>query len=287
MLLGEQIAQRYLTFNDRLIGIIGGAGSGKSSFIKGMFPGLDLVNDDDGLNPHKVMQMQIQDHFDSISDTTTFHLDMRFQTAFTQMHEIVSFVKNALKSGRRVIIEHFELLYPALEMNAEIMIGIGEEIIVTRPYVFGPFPKDIANIVHASLKYRKMAHTAEEVVMMILRKEYDIGRIWKSSDIKKGFILVFDEKPKIDLVELEKKARNIIDFHLDVAYYDEGHIKIGDHEPVPCSGPRIHIKNTAEIENFRLFHDFTYDSLNNTYLLVGLIGSGDYGNEGFNKPHVF
>jgi Ser-tRNA(Ala) deacylase AlaX len=201
------------------------------------------------------------------------------------MHEIVSFVKNALEKGRRVIIEHFELLYPALGMNAEIMIGIGEEIIVTRPYVFGPFPKDIANIVHASLKYRKMAHTAEEVVMMVLGKEYDSSRIWKSSDIKKGFILVFNKKPEIDPVELEKKAKDIISLNLDVAYYDESHIKFGDFEPVPCSGPRIHVKNTAEIEAFRIINHITHDSLNNTYLLVGLIGSGDQ--EGFSTPNVF
>ena len=106
LFLGEQISQRHLTFEDRLIGIIGDAGSGKSSLIKGMFPGLELVNDDEGLNPHKVMQMrmQIQEHFDSIRETTTFHLDMRFQTAFTQMHEIVTFVRDALEKGRRVII---------------------------------------------------------------------------------------------------------------------------------------------------------------------------------------
>ncbi|MBR3755914.1 MAG: alanine-tRNA synthetase second additional domain-containing protein, partial [Firmicutes bacterium] len=42
--LGMQIAQQYLNPNDKLIGIIGDAGSGKSMLIKGMFPGLDLCN---------------------------------------------------------------------------------------------------------------------------------------------------------------------------------------------------------------------------------------------------
>ena len=36
--LGMQIAQLYLNPHDRLIGIIGEAGSGKSALIRGMFP---------------------------------------------------------------------------------------------------------------------------------------------------------------------------------------------------------------------------------------------------------
>jgi len=56
LFLGEQISQRHLSFDDRLIGIIGDAGSGKSSLIKGMFPGIELVNDDDGLNSHQLKQ---------------------------------------------------------------------------------------------------------------------------------------------------------------------------------------------------------------------------------------
>ena len=35
---GMQIAQQYLSPFDRLIGVIGEAGSGKSMLIKGMFP---------------------------------------------------------------------------------------------------------------------------------------------------------------------------------------------------------------------------------------------------------
>ena len=289
LFLGEQISQRHLTFEDRLIGIIGDAGSGKSSLIKGMFPGLELVNDDDGLNPHKVMQMQmqIQDHFDSIRETTTFHLDMRFQTAFTQMHEIVFFVRNALENGRRVIIEHFDLLYGALKMNAEILIGIGEEILVTRPGVFGPFPKDIGDIVQASLKYRKMVHTAEDIATMLLEREYNINHTWKNSDVRRGFVLVFNEKPELDLAEFEKKIRDIINLNLDVAYNDEDHIRIGDFEPVNCNGPRIHVRNTSEIEDFSLLNHFTYDRLNNTYSLVGLIGAKDQDNDNLNRPGMF
>ena len=47
--LGQQIAQLYLNPSDKLIGIIGEAGSGKSALIRGMFPGLELTNDDNGV----------------------------------------------------------------------------------------------------------------------------------------------------------------------------------------------------------------------------------------------
>lgn len=46
--LGMQIAQQYLSPFDHIIGVIGDAGSGKSMLIRGMFPGLDLTNDDGG-----------------------------------------------------------------------------------------------------------------------------------------------------------------------------------------------------------------------------------------------
>jgi len=285
LFLGEEISQRHLSFEDKLIGIIGDAGSGKSSLIKGMFPGLELINDDERLDSHRVML--IRDQSENINEATTFHLDIRFQMAFTQMHEIISFVRNSLENDRRIIIEHFDMLYPFMKLRADIMIGIGEEIIVTRPGIFGPLPKDISDIVHNSLKYRKMVHTAEDITTMLLEREYKINHLWRNSDVRRGFVLVFDEKPEIDLAELEEKVRRIIDSNIDVSYYDEDHIKLGDYEPVKCNGPRIHVRNTNEIEYFNLLRDFTYDRLNNTYSLVGLVGSEEHEIEGLNKPHIF
>ncbi|MCL2093705.1 MAG: alanine-tRNA synthetase second additional domain-containing protein [Treponema sp.] len=287
LFLGEEISQRHLTFDDRLIGIIGDAGSGKSSLIKGMFPGLELVNDDEGINPHKVMQMQVPEQMDSLAETTTYHLDMRFQTAFTQMHEIVSFVRQALEKGRRVIVEHFDILYPALKMHAEIMIGIGEEIIVTRPGVFGPIPKDIGHVVHTSLKFRKQVHTAEDICTMLLERDLQIKHTWRNSDVRRGFVLVFDQLPDIDLALLEKKILETIASNLDVAYYDEDHIQIGNFEPVRCNGPRIHVRNTSEIDGFKLLDSFTYDRMNDTYSLVGLIGSNHREIFNLNRPVIF
>ena len=48
--LGIQIAQMYLSPFDKLIGVLGDSGSGKSVLIRGMFPGLELTNDDGGVN---------------------------------------------------------------------------------------------------------------------------------------------------------------------------------------------------------------------------------------------
>lgn len=67
------------------------------------------------------------------------------------------------KQQKRVIVEYFEMLYPVLNRNADLMIGIGEEVIVTRPSLFGPLPQNIADIVYKSLIYRKMAHSAEDL----------------------------------------------------------------------------------------------------------------------------
>ena len=48
--MGKLLAQRHLSPFDRLIGIVGEAGSGKSMLVKGMFPGLEMTNDDNGVN---------------------------------------------------------------------------------------------------------------------------------------------------------------------------------------------------------------------------------------------
>src|SRR5512133_1950190 len=74
--LGNQISQKYLMPNDRLVGIIGDAGSGKSLLIKGMFPGLELTNDDDGINVRPSPLMR--DHQNANFRAHTYHIDVRF-----------------------------------------------------------------------------------------------------------------------------------------------------------------------------------------------------------------
>ena len=269
LFLGDQIGRRHLQFADRLIGILGDAGSGKSSLIKGMFPGLELTNDDDRLDAKKIMR--VRDPEEEFNNATTFHLDMRFQIAFTQMHEIVDFVNRALERNRRVIVEHFNLLFPALQQPADLMVGIGEEILVVRPTVFGPLPQDVYELVHTSLKYRKMAHTVEDITIQILREEYHVDRdLFFSSDIKNGFLLRFTEKIELDFDTLSECVHRRLAENLQVRYLDESHIMIGD-AVTPCAGPRLHVQNTSEVEGFSLVKRFVRDEKTDTYCLVGIL----------------
>lgn len=269
LFLGEEIGRRHLRFQDKLIGIIGDAGSGKSSLIRGMFPGLELTNNDDVLDSHKIMQ--IRDAEDTLCDATTFHIDMRFQLAFTQMHEIVSFVRKVMDMDRRVVVEHFNLLYPALEEHADIMVGIGEEIIVARPTAFGPTPQSMYDVVHRSLQFRKMAHTAEDVAILLLQEEFDVShKYFYSSDIKNGFLLRFTKEVDLDFPLLAKRINERLAENLTVHYHDETNIVIGD-EVTYCTGPRLHVRNTSEVKGFRLIERFIRDEKTDTWCLIGLL----------------
>ncbi len=284
MFLGEQISHRHINHDDRIIGIVGDAGAGKSSLIKGMFPGLQLSNDDDIVNPRKIMQ--VRNSLTDVQDATTFHLDIRFQMAFTQMYEIVDYVNMLLERNRRVVVEHFNLLYPALERNADIIVGIGEEIIVTRPSLFGPHPESVYQIVHNSLRYRKMAHSAEEVATTLLHEVFDIPESdYFFSDIRNGFLIKFYKRPNIDLNYLAELIDEKIAENMDISYYDEDHIIIGD-KIIPCDGPRFHVKNTSEIEDFSLVREFVHDPETDTHCLIGLVDNykGDLRNR---NTHYF
>ncbi|HWI54215.1 MAG TPA: alanine-tRNA synthetase second additional domain-containing protein [Desulfobacteria bacterium] len=266
--LGRSISHRYLDPGDKLIGLIGDAGAGKSLLIRGIFPGLELTNDDNGINvrPLPLIRDAEEGHFKS----HTYHVDVRFETAFTQPYVIAEAVKKAISSDRRVILEHFDLLYPVLEINAEVLIGVGEEVIVTRPGAFGPVPKDIVNIVFPSLKYRKMAHSAEDITAMVL-DEMGIRKPDDHSDIRHGFILEFEEMPEVDLDGVERKVLDIIAADEVINYQDEGKIRIGG-SLWDCTGPRLHVCRTGDIKGYRLLKDIKCDPISNLYILAGLVG---------------
>lgn len=267
MQMGRDIAQRHLTAFDKLIGIIGDAGSGKSLIIRGMFPGLELTNDDNGVNVRPLPLLDI--------DTTgfyqahTYHMDTRFESAFTPLPQLAEAVLFALNKGKRVVVEHFEMLYPLLNFNAALLIGIGDEIIVSRPTVFGPEPDDIAKTVYASIKYRRMAHTAEDLTEHILLA-HNVGK-YTHGDVKRGFFLRFDRVISLDIPQVYSEVQALIDQDLPITYKDAQHIYIGSmlHR---CTGPRMHVSSTGKVEDFRFLPSLQYDAMDESYLLVGLVG---------------
>ena len=276
--LGKQISERYLSPTDRLIGIIGDAGAGKSSLVRGMFPGLELTNDDDGVN---IRPLPLLKNIDKGFFTChTYHVDIRFELAFTQLHVLGEAVKQALAHGKRVIVEHFDLLYPILTINADVIVGVGGEVIVVRPTVFGPIPDEVVGVVLQTLKFRKMAHTAEDLTTRILTSKYGFSPDFAHRDVHHGFVLEYEVPKYVDLKAVETEVKQIIDEGVTVSYLDEGHIRIGD-DSCQCSGPMIHVKNTEEIENFRLLHEYKYDPKTNTYLIIGVVGSGVHKLDGF------
>lgn len=278
--LGQQISERYLSPLDRLIGIVGGPGAGKSSLIKGMFPGLELTNDDDGVNvrPLPLLKNIEKDFFSS----HTYHIDIRFEMAFTQLHVLADAIKKALSHDKRVIVEHFDLLYPALGTNADVLLGVGGEVIVVRPNVFGPFPQEIVDVVIKTLKYRKMAHTAEDLTESILLKDYGAILPFGHRDVHHGFVLEYPIEIDADLKVVERKVKAIIDEGVKVCYSDEGHIEIGN-VSWACTGPRTHVHNTEDIEGFRLLHEYKYDPKTKTYLIIGLVGPLEENLDGFSS----
>ena len=267
--LGMQLAQLYLSPFDKLIGVIGEAGSGKSALIRGMFPGLELTNDDDGVYVRPLPLLEEDDEL-SYFAPHTYHVDIRFENGFTQMSELADAITRALKRGKRVIVEHFDLVYPLLGFNANLLIGTGEQVVICRPNIFGPEPSEIRDIAYDSLPYRLMAHTAEDLCEFCMPAE-DLARCGHD-DIKHGFVITFSErKPDFDIAELEAKVKSMIEQNLPVTYLDSHHVSIGGHTHT-CTGPRIHVAHTGQIKNFHLLHHFIYNRLTGKYLLVGCVG---------------
>ncbi|MFW6266365.1 MAG: alanine-tRNA synthetase second additional domain-containing protein [Halanaerobiales bacterium] len=266
--LGNNISQVHLKANDSLIGLVGDAGAGKSLLIKGMFPGLTLTNDDIGINKRPLPVLS--DYEDGDFTSHTYHVDIRFETAFSQPWELAEAIEKAIKKGKRVVVEHFDLIESYLDISPEVLVGIGEEVIVTRPGVFGPKSDEIKRIVFNSINYRRMAHTAEDLTAMVIEKR-GYMRPPLHSDLKSGFVLQFDEKPEFSIKEVEEEVEKLIKKDLKVSYEDDEHIKIGNIKYV-CTGPRIHMKRTGDIEGFQLISDFKIDPRTGFYLLAGLVG---------------
>lgn len=268
-ILGGALSQRYLTPNDLLIGVIGAEGAGKSTLIKALFPGLELTNDDDGVNvrPTPLLEFSGDDFFAG----HTFHIDYRYESAFHSKFEILEAIRRALSQQRRVIVEHFDLIYDDLGFNAHVLFGIGEEIIVCRPNAFGPHPAALHKVVSKTIRFRRMAHSAEDLTCLVLKRDYGIESKLLHSDVKHGFVLRFDALPQVNLCMLQTKVLELIAEDLIIQAADEQHIRIGENL-LFCTGIRTHVKRTGEIENFRLVKEIRRDELSGEFLIIGIVG---------------
>ncbi|NLG58290.1 MAG: alanine-tRNA synthetase second additional domain-containing protein, partial [Clostridiales bacterium] len=154
-------------------------------------------------------------------------------------------------------------------INASLLIGIGDEIIVCRPTIFGPEPGDIARTVFASIKYRRMAHTAEDLTEHVLLNRM-VGK-YSHGDVRRGFLLRFDRAVVLDIPDIQREVMEMISQDMPIAYKDNEHIFIGSilHR---CTGPRMHMSSTGKVENFRFLSGLQYDNADESYLLVGLVG---------------
>jgi tRNA A37 threonylcarbamoyladenosine biosynthesis protein TsaE len=268
--LGAHLAQRYLSAEDSLIGVIGDAGAGKSVLIQGMFPGLELTNDDMGIN---VRPLPLLHHYDNgIFEHHSYHLDIHFEQAFTRPPLLAEAVHKALREGCRVIVEHFDLLYPVLKMNARVLVGIGQEVVIARPGLFGPYPDAIKEQVYRSLYYRRMAHSAEDITQLVL-EQLGAPPPEGHGDVHNGFILHYSRRPSAELALVEEQVKGLIAKDLTINPTGICQITIGE-STRRCTGPRLHLRSTGEIENFRLEKEYLRDPLTGTYSIVGRVGSG-------------
>lgn len=265
--LGHLIALRYLEKGDRLIGVMGEAGAGKSVLVRGMFPDLPLTNDDEGINirPLPLLEHAQEDNFTD----TAYHVDLRFEGAFAPLPALAEAAQKCIMSGRRVVAEHFELIADMLPFHAGLLVGIGEEVAVARPTRFGPSATEIARGAAASLHYRRMAHTAEDLTGLVLER-MNIEPVGHG-DVRRGFILEFSTKPPAPPAEVEAEVRRLIRADLPVCYGDDRHIRIGG-TAVSCSGPRLHLMRTGDINGFALLSQWLFDPMTGRWDLVAQVG---------------
>ena len=169
------------------------------------------------------------------------------------------------------MVEHFDQIYDALGYNAQILFGIGEEIIVARPNVFGPFPAAIKAVVEKTIKYRLMAHSAEDITELRPRARLPLSAsrspLRREARLRHQFPEQAGDRPG----ELEAKVKDIIRQDLPIQPAGEDRITIGEYA-FPCTGTRTHVQHSGEIENFRLVKEFSYHSIFKEYMLIGIVG---------------
>lgn len=98
MELGMKITQMYLNPFDRIIGIIGAQDSGKSMLIKGMFPGIQTVDEDDEF---EILNMPLLNAEDvGFYTPRTFHVDVRAARKYVPLETIAQAVLDVTASKK-------------------------------------------------------------------------------------------------------------------------------------------------------------------------------------------
>ena len=92
-----------------------------------------------------------------------------------------------------------------------------------------------------------------------IKKFTDIAQDWWDIDGKFAIL------HKINPIRLEFILEQI---------ENDNNIRIGNNNTYHCTGPRLHVRNTGDIENFRLESEYVYDPKDGVYLLIGRVGKG-------------
>jgi hypothetical protein len=115
-----------------------------------------------------------------------------------------------------------------------------------------------------------MAHSAEDITSKVLQR-MGVPAADDHGDVRHGFMLLFSDKPQVDLALVERLVQEMIALDLPITVVGDQHISIGG-DDVACTGPRIHVSSTGEISNFRLVKEYFFDPLTREYSITGLVG---------------
>jgi hypothetical protein len=105
----------------------------------------------------------------------------------------------------------------------------------------------------------------------VLKERYGMGPKQLHSDVRHGFIIAFDHKPEIDIHVLQGQVLDIIAEGLPVSQGKGDYVIFGETQ-FYCTGKRIHVKNTNQVEDFRLLKEYRFDPISEKYLMVGVVG---------------
>ena len=81
---------------------------------------------------------------------------------------------------------------------------------------------------------------------------------------------------------MESWVKEQIAQDLPVCCVDDEHIRFGE-KLHRCTGPRMHVSSTGQIENFQLLHEFKFDPIDGKFLIVGLVGEAKTNLRDLNK----